>query len=408
MKTNSEIREKIRKKTATIYTASELKQMIREGERVTAESVDVVTCGTCGIMSGTTAILTVPVAPPGSFSRADKISLNGVPCFPGPCPNERLGLVDLVVYGTASADRRYGGGHLFRDIVEGKDILVTAEADGNIYEKTVTRDDLDFARMITTRSAFKNYSAFVNPGETPVSTIFSVTGLKGGCSEVSASGCGEINPLQNWQQPFTIRPGTRVLVNGAEGLVIGNGTRSSREKPNLSVSAEIPDMHGEYMGGFVTSDGPECIMSLSLPIPVRDDRILSYLSVLDEEITLPVNDISDRKTISEASYGELWQGTDHTISYNPDACIACDECYAAKSCPTGAFEPAGGVIDRRYCFNCGTCIQSCPAGAFKGNLGSLSVRGRDVPVTLRQSDRARAEEICCDLKEQILNREFLI
>ncbi|MCK4270682.1 MAG: methanogenesis marker 16 metalloprotein, partial [Methanogenium sp.] len=125
MKTNSEIREKIRKKTATIYTASELKQMIREGERVTAESVDVVTCGTCGIMSGTTAILTVPVAPAGSFSRADKISLNGVPCFPGPCPNERLGLVDLVVYGTASADRRYGGGHLFRDIVEGKDILVT-------------------------------------------------------------------------------------------------------------------------------------------------------------------------------------------------------------------------------------------------------------------------------------------
>jgi len=144
------------------------------------------------------------------------------------------------------------------------------------------------------------------------------------------------------------------------------------------------------------------------PSHTCERRILSYLSVLDEEITLPVNDISDRKTISEASYGELWQGTDHMISYDPDACIACDECYAEKSCPTGAFELAGGVIDRRYCFNCGMCIQSCPGGAFKGELGSLSVRGRDVPVTLRQSDRARAEEICQDLKERILKGEFLI
>ena len=145
------------------------------------------------MMFGTMAVMMVPVAEKGSFEKADTIWLNGVPAQPGPCPNERLGVVDHVINGTSHADDRYGRGHLFRDLVKGKEIDVFVEAHGRTYENRVTLDEIDFARIITTRLAFKNYHALINPTATTISTIFSVTGLTGPFTETSVSGCGEIN-----------------------------------------------------------------------------------------------------------------------------------------------------------------------------------------------------------------------
>src|SRR5512139_3572363 len=177
MKTIEQINEKIANKEAIILTAAELKSMVREGKEVTVDDVDVVTTGTFGVMSGTMAVMMVPVAEKCSFERADAIWLNGVPAQPGPCPNERLGVVDLVINGTSHADDRYGGGHLFRDLVKGRTIDVLVEAHGRRYENHVTLDEIEFARIITTRLAFKNYHAMINPTSSTISTIFSVTGL---------------------------------------------------------------------------------------------------------------------------------------------------------------------------------------------------------------------------------------
>jgi uncharacterized protein (DUF39 family) len=69
--------------------------MIHDGQKITANDVDVVTTGTFGVMSGTMAVMMVPVAEKGSFENADTIWLNGVPAQPGPCPNERLGVWTL-------------------------------------------------------------------------------------------------------------------------------------------------------------------------------------------------------------------------------------------------------------------------------------------------------------------------
>jgi len=197
MKTIEEINEKIAREEATILTAAELKSMVRDGQKVTVDEVDVVTTATFGVMSGTMAVMMVPVAGKCSFEKADAIWLNGVPAQPGPCPNERLGVVDLVINGTSHADERYGGGHLFRDLVKGKEIDIFVEAHGRTFENRVTLDDIDFARIITTRLAFKNYHAIINPTATTISSIFSVTGLTGPFTETTVSGCGEINPLQN-------------------------------------------------------------------------------------------------------------------------------------------------------------------------------------------------------------------
>ena len=405
MKTLAEIDERIRNGTAVVYTAAEFKHLIREGAEITAADVDVVTTGTCGVMSGTAAILSVPVAAPGTFERAERAWLNGVPCMPGPCPNERLGLVDLIVSGTAHAGAGYGGGHLFRDIVEGREIEVLVEAADRSIEARVTLDDFAYARLFTTRSAFKNYTAYVNTRPTRVTTIFSVTGLEGPCREASVSGCGEINPLQNDPARLTIRDGTPVFLNGSAGIVTGEGTRSTPARPNLTVIADMTGMQPRYMGGFKTSAGPECITSLGVAIPVLDDRQVAGLRVLDEAIPFPVADINTRTVLGEATYADVWQQPDREVTYHPEWCEGCSACAAAAICPTGAFNRETG-IDRDRCLACTACLAACQNDALEAGEGSLRVRGRKVPITLRQSGRTLAEDLCRDIKEMILDGRF--
>lgn len=405
MKTIEGINRGIRAGTAVVLTADELKARVRNGETVTPEGVDVVTTGTFGVMSGTMAILSFPVAKPGTFSKAEQVLLNGVPAYPGPCPNERNGIVDLVVYGTAHRDHRYGGGHLFREIVEGRAIAVEVRAGEQTLETTITLARMGLARIIATRMAFKNYHAMINRSPDPVRTIFSVTGLAGACSEVSVSGCGEINPLENDPDRRFIGTGTRVLLNGGVGYVIGEGTRSSREKPNLSVFGDMKGMDPLMMGGFVTSAGPECLTSLAAPIPVLDQAALDPLLVLDHQVTLPIAGISDRTGCASSKYSEVWQGTDHQIRNELTGCIHCEMCSAAALCPTNAIDP-GAVIDRDRCVNCGTCVQVCPGAAFSGTLGAVIYEGRPVPITLRQSDRVHGARLCTELKERILAGTF--
>ena len=119
--------------------------MVEEKGEIGLKDVDVVTTATRAIMSGTYAVLSFPLAAPGSFIRASSARINGVPAYPGPCPNERLGIIDLMVYGTAHSIRQpdYGGGHLLRELVEGKDVLVEVLAEnGDLLEKDICLDEI--------------------------------------------------------------------------------------------------------------------------------------------------------------------------------------------------------------------------------------------------------------------------
>ena len=98
-RTISQINQKIENGEANIYTAEEFKKLIKKGDAPDFEEVDVVTCGTCGVMSGTAAILNFIISPPGEFIRASEVYLNGVPAYAGPCPNEWLGSVDVILHG---------------------------------------------------------------------------------------------------------------------------------------------------------------------------------------------------------------------------------------------------------------------------------------------------------------------
>ncbi len=403
-----EIRERIRNKSAVVLTASEFKRQIADYEHdELLRNVDVVTCGTCGVMSGTYAVLSVPVAPPGTFLRADTITLNGVRAIPGPCPNERLGLVDLIVYGTAHASSTYGGGHLFRDIISDKNLHVEVTSGGRAFQADISGHDLPHARLFTTRSAFKNYTAIINRSQKPETTIFSVTPLAGEGKEATISGCGEINPIENDPGMRFLTPGTQILVNGGPGFIIGQGTRSSNARPNIAVHGEMSTMDPDYCGGFLTSAGPECLTSIGTAIPLVDESVLSALMIMDTDIVMPVMDIADRQQISSSSYDSVWSGTARTVMYDPSGCIHCDLCRVKSSCPVHAILETG-AIDHTRCFTCGTCVHLCTGTAYMGDFGELDLPEGKVPIILRQSDRQRGEKICRQMKKMIENGEFLV
>lgn len=411
-----EIERRVENKEAVIMTAQEVADLVQAGESARLLEVDVVTTATRAVMSGTYAVFSFPVARPASFLRARSAWINGVQAVVGPCPNENLGVLDLIVLGTAhSRSRRdYGGGHLFRDLVERKPVQVEVETDdGRILEEEVGLDDMPTARLFGSRHAFKNYSAFVNAGNEPVSTIFHSRAFAPQCREATFSGCGQINPLKNDPLLESIGMGTRILMNGADGFVLGTGTRSSRERPNLSVFADMHRMDAELLGGFVTSAGPECICSLAVPVAVISERILEEIARPDRGIALPINDVNSRTAIGEADYGDVWTDVDLEVAFEPENCSGCAPCRAAEECPMRAIESDAGRILRSeaLCFHCGICATVCPSGVFSCRLGAIRLKSaagvaRTVPVVLRQSDRLRAIRMAEELKERIRNGSF--
>ena len=197
-------------------------------------------------------------------------------------------------------------------------------------------------------------------------------------------------------------------MNGAEGFVLGKGTRSSPDRPNLSGYAEMHEMDPEYMGGFATSAGPECISSWAVPIPVLREGILERMAAPEGAIPLPVLDVTTRKELGRATYADVWEGVDLMVKFDPEACKRCTACRAEAICPTGAiaFRDFLPTLDRKRCFNCGLCATSCAGDVFRAHLGSLRFAGREVPIVVRQSDRLRAERLAEELKRRILDGRF--
>jgi len=414
-RTISKIQAKIDAGEAVVLTAEEIASKIRAGEEIGLEDVDVVTTATRGIMSGTYAVFSFKVSEPDSFIKASEVLLNGVPAVVGPCPNERLGILDLIVLGTAHSisDHRYGGGHLFRDMVEGKSVTVdVTTSEGKCFSVEICLAEIPFARLYATRHAFKNYRAFVNPGKEPIKTIFHAMPFEGEFREMTFCGCGELNPIENDPKLETIGIGTRVLINGAEGFVTGQGTRSVPDNPNLTGFADLHDMVPEYMGGFVTSAGPEIINTWAVPVPVLNKGMLENILKLDSQIPLKLVDLAGRIPLCEITYGDVWNNADLKVRYGPEKCIDCKVCSVAEACPMGAVSKGenGAVHDPELCFNCGLCISRCRGDAFSANLGIVQCTTggclRNIKVTLRQSDRARAVKAAQELKAQILEGKF--
>ena len=150
-------------------------------------------------------------------------------------------------------------------------------------------------------------------------------------------------------------------MNGAEGFVLGTGTRSSKERPNLSGFADMHKMVPELMGGFVTSAGPECICSWAVPIPVISKTILEEIARPDRDIALPVNDVSSRTVIGQADYGDVWTDVDLEVEFEPENCSGCNSLPGGRGMPhEGGKERRGQSPPRmRLCAFTAACAPAC-------------------------------------------------
>ncbi|TXT56313.1 MAG: hypothetical protein BAJALOKI1v1_1930005 [Promethearchaeota archaeon] len=412
-RTLDEINIKIKNGTATILTVQELIDTLNEGETITYDDVDVITTATKALMSGIAGIFSFRLTPPKKVRKFIEVSLNGIPGYPGPCPNEYLGIIDLILYGTAHSKTRtnYSGGMLFRDLVEGKKVKVIAKSvEGIEIEKELTLEDFQFARLMGTRQSIKNYFAMVNPTDNEVETIFSALPLKGDFSELTFSGCGSLNPFQNDPEAQSIGIGTQILVNGQIGYIIGPGTRNDKLKPNLQTICDLKGMDPKFMGSFRTSYGLESICSIAVPIPILNEKIWDNIVKSDRDIPLRILNVVGRSDVGEITYGHVWDNN-FRVEFDPEKCLECDDCPSEGKCPTNAFHLKKG-IDRSRCFNCGTCFVVCPKDAFNADLKSVQVKlkgmkkEKTIPIVLRQSDRDGAIQLAIKLKKMIQNREF--
>ena len=111
-----------------------------------------------------------------------------------------MGIVVLIIYGTAQSKTRknYCGGSLFRDLVERKTIEISAKSsEGDDIIKKIALEDRQFAKLMGTRQAIKNYNAMINCESYKVDTIFSCLPFEANKTEITFSGCGALNPFQN-------------------------------------------------------------------------------------------------------------------------------------------------------------------------------------------------------------------
>ena len=411
-KTIEEIQKKLDSNEAIVMTKEELKMKLKNDEEVSIEDVDVITCATSGVMSGTTALFHIPVAEPGSFTKAREVYINGIPAYPGPCPNELLGSVDVILYGTnhSTTIDEYGGGFLLKDLLMKKEVEVKViDMEGNEFITNVTLDDMQTARIIGTRMAFKNYNSFTNPDTSAQKSIFNVSPMEGPYNSYSFSGCGDINPLQNDPQQDIIKQGYKVLLNGAEGIIIDNGTRSTPEKPNLLLTADMKEMNPYYMGGFKTGLGPEVFNTVAVAIPVLNEEILDHLRIINREIELPVCDIHGRHLPIDIIDYSIWDDAQLRPILHPDQCFHCIPCLCELYCPVNAFHKKP-EIDNDLCYGCGYCSVVCPRGVPEIDMKQIAItvddKEKTIPVTCRQSDKKRALKMAEELKDAILNGTY--
>ena len=318
----SEVRKKIDDGTAVVLTVQELLNRISNDEKIKFEDVDVITTATKGLMSGIMGIFSFRLTPPRTLRKFAEVSMNGIPCFPGPCPNEYLGIVDLIVYGTAQSKtiENYCGGSLFREIVEGKIVEILAKsAEGETVKKEMTIDDMQFAKLMGTRQSIKNYNAMINCETYKVDTIFSCLPFNPNNTEITFSGCGALNPFQNDPEFQSFGVGSPILVNGSIGYLIGPGTRNYIAKPNMMTIAPLAGMKPEFMGAFKTSYGLEPICSLALPIPILDENIFNNLVKSDKDVKLNILSLVGREKVGEITYGDVWD-SNFRMKFNSEVC----------------------------------------------------------------------------------------
>ncbi|NLE04075.1 MAG: CBS domain-containing protein [Crenarchaeota archaeon] len=284
------------------------------GIKVAFNEVDVVTTGTFGAMCSSGAIINIGHSDPPI--KIDKAWINGVPItHPGAA-------VDLYIGATSISETKsdYGGGHVIEDLVNGKEVDLSALAHGtDCYPKThlktrLTKDDLNQFYLLNFRNCYQRYNCAVNSRD---ETIYTYVGkLLPHMRNATYSGTGELNPLANDPDYETIGIGTRIFLGGAQGYVIGEGTQHDPKNQfgNIMVRGNAKNMSSEFLrGAAFTRYGATLYVGIGIPIPILNEGMVKKTAIRDEDIYTNVVDYGvprrDRPKLAKINYKELKSGS---------------------------------------------------------------------------------------------------
>ncbi|MBM4348365.1 MAG: hypothetical protein FJ106_00465 [Deltaproteobacteria bacterium] len=336
-KTIEEINDKIRKGKAVVLTAEEIIDYAADkGVKKAAQEVDVVTTGTFGPMCSSGAYFNVGHTKPRIKLGGGKTLLNDVPVYTG------LAAVDFFLGATAMPEDdprnkiypgkfSYGGAHIIEELVDGKDVRMTATAYGTdcyprkSLETYISLKEMNEAVLFNVRNAYQNYNVAVNLSDRVIYTYMGV--LQPKIANANYCNAGQLSPLLNDPYYKTIGIGTRIFLGGGIGYVVGSGTqhnpnvaRTEKGVPKmtsgtLSVKGDLKMMSSKWLRGTsYTGYGVTLTVGIGVPIPILDEEILKFTMIKDEDIWAQVVDYSDAYpqfipgSLGEVNYKQLKSG----------------------------------------------------------------------------------------------------
>lgn len=314
-KTVQEINKKIETGDAVVLTGEEMAEFVSaHGVKKAGKEVDVVTTGTFGSMCSSGAFLNFGHADPPI--KMERLWLNGVEAYHGNAA------VDCYIGATKMSKERpfeYGGGHVIEDLIAGKEIHLKAEAYGtDCYPKKslethITLNDLNQAVMVNPRNAYQTYVAATNSTD---KTIYTYMGsLLPTYGNATYAGTGVLSPLNKDPNYETIGFGTRILLGGAQGYIIGEGTQHSPKNAfgTIMAKGELKEMSTKYIRGTsMAKYGTSLAVGLGIPIPIINERVAKTAGASDADVQINLIDYGvptrSRHTLSTVTYEELRKG----------------------------------------------------------------------------------------------------
>ncbi|MCX6775404.1 MAG: homocysteine biosynthesis protein [Candidatus Micrarchaeota archaeon] len=312
-----DINKKIRSGEVVVATAPEMREIVAEkGAERAAKEIDVVTTGTFGMTTSSGAFLNFGHSDPQIKMGGGEVLLNDVPAYAG------LSSVDTYIGATQLSKvhkLEYGGAHVIEDLVSGKSIDLKAYGSATQCHPIreirgqFTISDLNQAIMVNPRSFYQRYSAATNSSDTPICTYLGT--LLPNFGNVSYFSVGAISPLYNDPSFETIGIGTRILLAGGVGYVIGEGTLHDPKAMcgSLMVKGDLKKMNSRYLrGAAIANYGTALFIGAGVPIPILNSTIAKNCGITDEDIKVHIYDYHIptrvKPLVKKTTYKELRSG----------------------------------------------------------------------------------------------------
>ena len=341
MRSIAEINDKIRRRSAVVWTVEELKAKVAEiGVSQAYKQVDAIATGTFEPMESSGAIINLGHTDPPIKIR--HCWLDGVPAYPG------FGAVDLYIGATASADylagsseasdispagllpsRDRGGGHVIEDLIAGKQVHLRAIGQVNdcyprsSFETTISKEKINQFYLFNPRNLYQNFIVGVNGGDRPLFTYLGP--LLPRLGNAVYSNPGAISPLLNDPDLELIGIGSRIFLGGTIGYVAWEGTQHfplQKRLPNqtpigpaatLALIGDAKQMSLPWVRGcYFKNYGPSLMLGVGVALPVLREDVVLRCAVKDKDIVAPTIDFAIprrvRPTFGLVTYEQLKSG----------------------------------------------------------------------------------------------------